>query len=557
MREYSQIISGMRNSLWLIHPDSLSVIVDIVNERLRGDLLTDEELRIRIESAQNGDRAHSRAEVGGGVGIVPIYGPIFPKSNLMTELSGATSLEVFRNDLRSLVQNDKVESIVLDIDSPGGVSDMVAETGEEIRQANEVKPVTAVANTTAASAAYWLGSQAGKFYGTDSGKVGSIGVYTVHEDVSKQDEAEGRKVSFVSAGDFKTAGNPHEPLTDEAREYIQAHVDELYDHFLEAVARGRNMSKEQVRSSFGDGRLFTTKTGHKLGMIDGVKTLDAVIDESLTQSRAPVRTALQSALHKQHLATNTLTTYSEVVDKEHSEPGSGLGGEPEPRESEDGRGYGSRVETPPPGREDSMEADELLTQIRERLNINAESDVLAEVDRLVNDVQPLREAEAAADARRSFREQFPDEFERMQRLETREREQDAKEFALRYERFDKLEGEQVVKSTVGFSMSTVNKIEEVHKKISEGSITHADLAGMLDSIAKVGLVDYSEKGSSRLSDKLGVEKTGNPRQDFAALVQEVMEEDELSREAAIRVAAQRDPELFRQYRSAPAGNPVD
>src|SRR5687767_1856587 len=225
MKDYSQIISGMQSTLWLIQKDSLQTIVNIVNRRLSGDPLDEQEIRLRIEAAENGDREVTRLEVGGGVGVLPLYGPIFPKSNMMTELSGATSLQMFRNDLQTLLGDDKVESIVLDIDSPGGVSDMVEETAQDILSGRNIKPIYAVANTTCCSAAHWLAAQATKFYSTPSGKVGSIGVYTVREDVSEQDKAQGRKVTVISAGDLKSTGNPHVPLTEEERAYLQEGVD--------------------------------------------------------------------------------------------------------------------------------------------------------------------------------------------------------------------------------------------------------------------------------------------------------------------------------------------
>src|SRR5687768_2344947 len=213
LNDYRQIVSQLRNSCWYIVPESLETILEIVNMRLNGVAFSDDEIRLRLQEVENGDRETSRVEVGGGVGIIPLYGPIYPKANLMTELSGATSLEQFSTDLDSLLSNDNVENIILDIDSPGGVDSMMPETAQKIREARETKPIHAVANTMAGSAAYYLAAQATNFYATPSGKVGSIGAYIVHEEHSAADEKQGRKITFISSGKYKTAGNEHEPLS--------------------------------------------------------------------------------------------------------------------------------------------------------------------------------------------------------------------------------------------------------------------------------------------------------------------------------------------------------
>jgi signal peptide peptidase SppA len=166
---------------------------------------------------------------------------------------------------------------VLDIDSPGGSIAGITELAAEIRSARGAKPIVAVANTLAASAAYWLGSQADQFVVTPSGHVGSIGVYAVHQDVSKMLDEAGVKMTIVSAGPHKTEGNEFEPLTDEARAEIQARVDASYDQFVEDVAAGRNVPVATVRADFGGGRVLTARDALKAGMVDRVETLAQTI----------------------------------------------------------------------------------------------------------------------------------------------------------------------------------------------------------------------------------------------------------------------------------------
>jgi signal peptide peptidase SppA len=155
----------------------------------------------------------------------------------------------------------------------------------EIRAARGTKPIVAVANTEASSAAYWLASQADEFVSTRSGRVGSIGVFAAHEDESAKAEAEGIRTTLVSAGRYKTEGNPFEPLTDEAKAHMQSMVDEYYSMFVTDVAAGRGLTADAVRSGYGEGREVTASTALEVGMIDRVATTEEIVSEMLAAGR--------------------------------------------------------------------------------------------------------------------------------------------------------------------------------------------------------------------------------------------------------------------------------
>ncbi|MGU3494221.1 S49 family peptidase [Xanthobacteraceae bacterium A53D] len=139
------------------------------------------------------------------------------------------------------------------------------------------KRIVAHINALAASAAYWLASQADEVVVTPSGRAGSIGVYTVHEDVSAALDKAGVKRTYISAGEYKVEGNETEPLPDEAREYIQARVNESYRLFVADVASGRGVSPEHVLAEFGKGRVFGSAELLKRGMVDSIATLDETL----------------------------------------------------------------------------------------------------------------------------------------------------------------------------------------------------------------------------------------------------------------------------------------
>jgi signal peptide peptidase SppA len=289
MKDYARIATKIAEAIWLITPEGLDVVLGIAHKRLNGNEFDPEDFAgVKLRDGIDGAGSEFGYRVTKGVGILPIMGPIFGKSNMMTQLSGATSLEMTREDFRTMMNDDSIQSILLEIDSPGGTSDLVQEFGDEIYAANDVKPIYAIADTNAGSAAFWLMSQAGAgIYATPSGAVGSIGAYTVHEDQSGADAQHGHKFSYISAGQHKTEGNPHEPLSHEARAYRQEVIDEIYGDFVQAVARGRNIDAGAVESFYGNGRMMTAKKALDNGVIDGVVPKEALVNQLANHHSKP------------------------------------------------------------------------------------------------------------------------------------------------------------------------------------------------------------------------------------------------------------------------------
>ena len=262
-----------RNNLWGLHPRALAALAAMARLDMKADIdqLPEE---LRPQAASRGGAATQ-----GGVAVFPLRGLITPRVSFLSMLfgGGSAGLVGFREGLREAVASDDITAIVLDFDSPGGSTDLLAETAADIRAARQVKPVVAVANTWAASAAYWLASQADELVVTPSGEVGSIGIYAVHEDWSKFDETLGVTTTLISAGKYKTEGNRFEPLSDEAREAWQAKIDEFYGLFVADVAKGRKVAASAVKSGYGEGRMVTARQAVEQGMADRVDTLEGTI----------------------------------------------------------------------------------------------------------------------------------------------------------------------------------------------------------------------------------------------------------------------------------------
>jgi signal peptide peptidase SppA len=263
-------------SLWAIRPEVLPRII----EAHRAGPAALERLSARTAApAPRAARRASGTRTGGAVAVIPLTGVITPRGSLFSMLFGfgGGGLVDFRDSFREAVNSPDVSAVVLDVDSPGGLIDLVPETAAEIRDARGEKPIVAVANTMAASAAYWIAAQADEVVVTPSGDVGSVGVYMVHEDWSEFNAKQGILPTYISAGRYKTEGNPDEPLDDDARAEWQSEVDELYGMFVEAVAAGRGVSADTVRSGYGEGRTLLASRALEAGMVDRIDTIESVI----------------------------------------------------------------------------------------------------------------------------------------------------------------------------------------------------------------------------------------------------------------------------------------
>ncbi len=275
MKPYSHAASVVLNQPWAVVPSTLHTIAEILAARIRGEHLVSAVERQAMAEANSVRR--SQASIA-SIAVVPLFGVLAQRVSPMEEQSGASSTERTAAMFRRAVADPDVTSIVLNVDSPGGQVFGTLELAEEIYRARSKKPIVAIANSLAASAAYWIASAAGELVVTPGGEVGSIGVYGIHYDESRAFEMAGVKPTMVSAGKYKVEGNPYEALGDEAHGALQRRVDDYYALFVNAVAKHRGVSADQVRRGYAEGRSVGAKEAVKLGMVDRIGTLQETVD---------------------------------------------------------------------------------------------------------------------------------------------------------------------------------------------------------------------------------------------------------------------------------------
>lgn len=281
MSYHESLRRALRGTTWYVHEPKMRELLVFFEMRLNGGRSDAETLaalhaanELRASRAQNVSASSS-----GAVAVIPVYGLISHRVDMLSDYSGGTSTEKLSQQIRQAVNDPNVKAVVMDFDTPGGSTDGVEELASEIYGARKKKEITAVSNSLCASAGYYLAAQASEIVVSPSSFTGSIGVYCEHDDCSAALEQAGVKVSLISYGENKTEGNDAEPLSDSARAHLQEMVNTLGGMFEKAVARGRGVTQEEVHKKFGQGRIFDAKQAVKLGLADRVGTLDDVLEK--------------------------------------------------------------------------------------------------------------------------------------------------------------------------------------------------------------------------------------------------------------------------------------
>ena len=259
-----------------LHPTAGDSPIDITRSTSTIDLTT-------LDSARS------------GIAVIPILGSLVKRTVGLQVESGLTSYASIADQIDSAVADPLVSGIVLDIDSPGGEAAGVFELARRIRSAAQQKPIWAVANDAAFSAAYAIAASTQRIFITETAGVGSIGVIALHVDQSARDATDGLRYTAITAGEHKNDFSPHEPLSIQAHASLQAEVDRLYAIFTDQVAQMRGIKVQAICGT--QAALFFGEDAVKAGLADGVLSLDAAVSEMkkqliTTRLRSPARNVL-------------------------------------------------------------------------------------------------------------------------------------------------------------------------------------------------------------------------------------------------------------------------
>ena len=212
-----------------------------------------------------------------GIAVIPVHGTLVRRALGVEAASGMSSYGEIAATIDAAVADPAIAGILLDVDSPGGEAGGVFELGQRIRAANALKPVWAVANDSAFSAAYAIACSASRVFVTGTAGVGSIGVIAMHVDQTVRDAKDGYRYTAITAGARKNDFSPHEVLSSDAHAGLQAEVSRLYDLFVAHVAQMRGIAPALIRDT--EAGLFFGPAAVASGLADAQGSLESALLE--------------------------------------------------------------------------------------------------------------------------------------------------------------------------------------------------------------------------------------------------------------------------------------
>lgn len=275
-----KVLDWIYDHRWAITENALETIVKIASREMEKGSL--DAIASKIDKPM---AFTDRVTVRNGVATIPVIGPIFPRANLFTKISGATSIETLATDFRTVMESDEIESLVFDIDSPGGEVTGVSEFANMVFSSRgQGKKITAYINGMGASAAYWIASAADEIVLADTAEAGSIGVVAAYRDTSEAEAKQGiKKIEIISSISPLKRANPS---TDEGHKKIQEIVDHIAGVFVQTVARNRGTDEETVLEDFGRGGLYVGALAVGQGLADRLGSYEEIMDEHIA-SQSP------------------------------------------------------------------------------------------------------------------------------------------------------------------------------------------------------------------------------------------------------------------------------
>ena len=253
----------------LIHPRKLEVILSVVGPRMG---MVVPETSAQLAQIPQPERVMRTDLQVPNIAVISILGTLVRRTGAMDAASGLTSYASISAQINAAINDPNVDAVLLDIDSPGGEAGGAFDLADEIVSARSTKPIWALANDDAFSAAYAIACSAERIYLTRTGGVGSIGVIALHVDQTQRDALDGYRYTAIYAGDRKNDLSPHLPLSNEASTTLQTEVDRLYEMFVSTVATNRGLDAQAVRDT--QAGLFYAGDAIEAGFADAIGTAD-------------------------------------------------------------------------------------------------------------------------------------------------------------------------------------------------------------------------------------------------------------------------------------------
>jgi len=260
----SQIYSRVINRPLLVEPGMAETLID---GWLRGG----------VDAGQGGEPRQVMEKVG-NIAVLDVSGPLIARA--VEDPACGTAPVSYENLMLAFddIEADaNITHVVIRLQTPGGEASQLFDLSDRMAGMRGSKTLIAMVDDYAYSGGYGIAAACSEIWVTRTGGVGSVGVVIGHKDVSEQNAQKGVRWTYVHSGAMKVAGNPNEPLSEEARAFMQAESDRIYDLFAGSVAAYRGMDLEAVKAT--EAGLFFGQQAIDIGLADHVGTFRELMTE--------------------------------------------------------------------------------------------------------------------------------------------------------------------------------------------------------------------------------------------------------------------------------------
>ena len=273
------------DTIWAVLPRTLETSLRACNGELVADMERDAEPHAVFRTEMELLEGSFQARTFGNVAVLPVLGMIRPRPmfSFFSLFSSSTNLQTLAHDLDVALNSPEIDTIVMDIDSPGGLVTGVADFAEQLYEARGKKRIVSHIGGGGDSAAYWIAAATSEIVISDTAHAGSIGTVATVIDASELRERIGiKEIEFVSS---------QSPLkrvdlgSDEGRSVIQRHLDDVAAVFVHDVAVGRGVDEETVITKFGQGDSLVGQRAIEAGLADRLGSFEALMSEAIHQSK--------------------------------------------------------------------------------------------------------------------------------------------------------------------------------------------------------------------------------------------------------------------------------
>lgn len=281
-KDFSRIRAAIYGQPWAITEEWLERICLIAETRMSGSI-TDYMAKRKSEDDDDEKKKDPplRFQMQNNVAIIPVAGPIFPKANICTKLSGATSLDCLKSDIL-LAHSMQPSAMILDTDSPGGSVSGLADFCEWLNGfcGSCGYPVMSLCNPLMASAAYMIGSQCDACYSTSGGFAGSIGVIAKIDNYDRAERNQGNDPIVLRTHELKGVGEG--PMTPNQMTDMQRMMQAHFGKFKEAVTRGRpqvDLDKTATGQVWMGSPADGQPSSVEMQLVDAISTLEKLVNQ--------------------------------------------------------------------------------------------------------------------------------------------------------------------------------------------------------------------------------------------------------------------------------------